>query len=67
TMTGARDNDMIRRFEDRICRLPAKGYGTLEFGMEGDRLEQFLNAARNAMREHLKSRNLQTAEAAAGE
>jgi hypothetical protein len=52
-MTGASDNDMIRRFAGDICRLPAKGYGTLEFGMSGERLELFLKAARAAMTEHL--------------
>lgn len=53
TMTGAADNEMIRRFDSEICRLPAKGYGTLEFGMAGDRLEKFLEGARAAMRSHL--------------
>ena len=65
TMTGARDNDMIRRFNDSICRLPAKGYGTLEFGMEGERLDLFLEGARRAMRQHLASRNLESGEATA--
>jgi NTE family protein len=53
TMTGASDNDVIRRFASEICRLPAKGYGTLEFGMCGDRLDCFLAAARAAMEAHL--------------
>ena len=53
TMTGASDNDVIRRFDSEICRLPAKGYGTLEFGMEGERLNLFLQAAREAMTAHL--------------
>ena len=56
TMTGASDNEVIRRFERQICRLPAKGYGTLEFGMEGERLELFLAAARAAMEAHLAQR-----------
>ncbi len=58
TLTGAADNEMIRRHEDEICRLPAKGYGTLEFGMEGERLDVFLQAARDAMTEHLDRRSL---------
>ncbi len=53
TMTGAADNEMIRRYQSDICRLPAKGYGTLEFGMTGDRLDKFLEAARAAMLAHL--------------
>jgi NTE family protein len=58
TMTGAADNDLIRQFESEICRLPAKGYGTLEFDLSGQRLELFLNAARTAMTAHLQSRQL---------
>ena len=58
TMMGAWDSDMIRRFADQICRLPAKGYGTLEFDMQGQRLDLLLQAARDAMAAHLKSRLL---------
>ncbi len=53
TMTGAADNEMIHRFEGSICRLPAQGYGTLEFGMAGERLDKFVDAARAAMLAHL--------------
>jgi predicted acylesterase/phospholipase RssA len=53
TMTEASDNDAIRRFASQICHLPAKNYGTLEFGMSGDRLNMFLQAARTAMTQHL--------------
>ncbi|MEX2264510.1 MAG: patatin-like phospholipase family protein [Bryobacteraceae bacterium] len=56
TMTGASDNAAIRRYEAEICRLPAKGYGTLEFDMEGPRLENFLQAGRDAMTKHLAAR-----------
>jgi predicted acylesterase/phospholipase RssA len=56
TMMGAYDNDGIRRFPTEICRLPAKGYGTLEFGMEGERLELSLASARAAMEAHLAQR-----------
>jgi predicted acylesterase/phospholipase RssA len=56
TMMGASDNDVIRRFDREICRLPAKGYGTLEFGMEGQRLDLFLAGARAAMEAHLAQR-----------
>ena len=58
TMMGASDNAMMRRFSKEICRLPAKGYGTLEFDMTGDRLERFLQGGRDAMTAHLQSRNL---------
>src|SRR6185295_17619264 len=53
TMTGAQDNDEIRRHEKDICRLPAKGYGTTEFDMTDDRLAALINAGRNAMKSHL--------------
>jgi len=55
---GARDREAIRQHEHLICRLPAKGYGTLDFNLGGDRLERLLIAARQAMVEHLKSRGL---------
>ena len=58
TLTGASDNEMIRRRTAEICRLPAKGYGTLEFGMEGERLDLFLQAGRDAMNRHLAGRGL---------
>jgi hypothetical protein len=58
TMLSAADNDMIRRFESEICRLPAKAYGTLEFDMPEPRLQLFLQAARNAMTAHLDSRKV---------
>lgn len=53
TMMGAGDNEMIRLYERQIVRHPAMGYGTLEFGMQGDRLNHFLDASRAAMRAHL--------------
>lgn len=56
TMTGANDNEVIRRYAGEICRLPAKGYGTLEFDLQGERLEVFLAAARQALTNHLAAR-----------
>jgi len=58
TLTGASDNEMIRQHQKEICRLPAKGYGTLEFDMPDTRLKPFLQAARDAMTRHLASRGL---------
>jgi NTE family protein len=55
TMMRASDNQMIRGFHSEICRLPAKGYGTLEFGMTGDRLKHFLDAGRTVMGKHLET------------
>jgi NTE family protein len=56
TMTGARDNALIREYEDQICRLPAKGFGTTEFDMAEDKLQALVNAGREAMRAHLAKR-----------
>jgi len=58
TMMGASDNETIRHYAAEICRLPAKGYGTLEFGMQGARLDHFLAAGRDSMTAHLQSRGL---------
>jgi predicted acylesterase/phospholipase RssA len=56
TMMGAWDSEMVRRFNAEICRLPAKGYGVLEFDMDGVRLDRLLEAARQAMATHLRAR-----------
>lgn len=58
TMTGARDNVLIRDYADQICRCPAKGYGTTEFDMPPAKIQALVEAGRAAMRRHLSSRNL---------
>jgi len=35
-----------------ICRLPARGYSALEFGMNGDRRRALIEAGRRAMRDY---------------
>jgi NTE family protein len=64
TMTGARDNALIREFRTDVCRLPAKGYGTTEFDMPATKIDALVEAGRKAMREHLTSRSLLPASAA---
>ena len=54
TATGTWDDAAVQRFRDEICRLPAKGYGVLEFGMDLGRLEALLQAAREAMRAYFE-------------
>ncbi len=54
--TAAWDRPALRRFEPLICRLPAKGYGTLEFAMDKVRRERLLAASRAAMTAHLDRR-----------
>jgi NTE family protein len=53
TMTGAQDNSEIKLHEQEVCRLPAMGYGTTEFGMSQERLDALINAGRQAMRDYL--------------
>jgi predicted acylesterase/phospholipase RssA len=53
TVTGARDKAMISQFEELVVRLPAKGYGTVEFDMNADRRGKLVDAGRAAMRGYL--------------
>lgn len=66
TMMGAQDNDEIRQHAAEVCRLPVKGYGTTEFDMPDVKLKALVDAGRNALVAHLKSRNLAEAPAKAG-
>lgn len=54
TMTDARDNANIRAHEDQICRLPAKGYGTMEFDMTEARRDALIAGGAVAMRDFLR-------------
>lgn len=54
TMTNARDNANIRAHEDLICRLPAAGYGTMEFDMTEERRDALIRAGETAMRDFLR-------------
>jgi len=54
TMTGARDKNVIDAFEKLVVRLPAKGYGTVEFDMSDERRELLVEAGRSAMRAYLE-------------
>lgn len=50
TLTSARDNVALRTYAKNICRLPAKGYGTTEFGMSENRVKALVRAGRTATR-----------------
>lgn len=67
TMMGAQDNDEIRQHASEICRLPVKGYGTTEFDMPDAKLKALVDAGRDAVVAHLKSRNLGEVPAKAGD
>jgi predicted acylesterase/phospholipase RssA len=54
TMTGARDKNVIDVLEKLVVRLPAKGYGTVEFDMTDERRELLVDAGRNVMRAYLQ-------------
>jgi hypothetical protein len=54
TMTGARDKNVIDVFEKLVVRLPAKGYGTVEFDMGDERRELLVEAGRTVMRAYLE-------------
>jgi predicted acylesterase/phospholipase RssA len=58
TMTGARDNQLIRSNEKIICRVPAETYGTMEFDMTEERRKALVRAGENAMAAHLDGRNV---------
>ncbi|MFL6229876.1 MAG: patatin-like phospholipase family protein [Pyrinomonadaceae bacterium] len=53
TMMQANDKGYINDHEQFICRLPAQGYGTTEFGMSDARLQALVRAGYNAMITHL--------------
>ncbi len=49
TVMGARDKAMISQFEQLVVRLPAKGYGTVEFDMTAMRRQKLVDAGRESM------------------
>ena len=53
TMMQARDKSVIEAFEQFVIRLPAKGYGTVEFGMSDERRDALIEAGRQATIEYL--------------
>jgi predicted acylesterase/phospholipase RssA len=48
TMTQAHDKSVIDTFENLVIRLPAEGYGTIEFGMSDERRDALVSAGRKA-------------------
>lgn len=52
TMTQARDKMVIDENRHRVVRLPAKTYGTVEFGMVGRRRDALINAAAGVTKEY---------------
>jgi len=54
TITNAHDKTIIREYKDRVCRLPAQGYGTTEFGMSPMRIDAIVAAGRKTMSDFLQ-------------
>ena len=54
TLTQAHDKMVIDAFEHLVIRLPAKGFGTIEFGMSDKRREALIAAGRSATDGHFK-------------
>jgi NTE family protein len=52
TMTQAHDKMVIDSYEKYVVHLPAKGYGTIEFGMSEERRDALVSAGREATREY---------------
>lgn len=59
TATQAHDKMVIEAFEQFVCRLPAQGYGTIEFNMTDDRREKLIAAGRAAMSRYFRTRETQ--------
>ncbi len=55
TLLSARDQRVTDVFEQFVVRLPAKGYGTVEFDMTDERREALVDAGRQAMRAYFAS------------
>ncbi|HEX6306299.1 MAG TPA: patatin-like phospholipase family protein [Anaerolineales bacterium] len=53
TMTQAHDKIVIDAFERFVVRLPAKGYGTIEFGMSEERRAALVAAGRQVTAKYL--------------
>ena len=52
-MTGARDRLVVDAFREQVARLPAQGYGTIEFAMSPARRERLIRSGRRAMQAYL--------------
>jgi predicted acylesterase/phospholipase RssA len=58
TMSKAQDTAAIQRHAGDVCRVPAKGYGTTEFDMDGARLDALVDGGRQAMSAFLAAKGL---------
>lgn len=56
TLLGAHDKSVMDAHQHMVCRLPAKGYGILEFDLTPERMAPILRAGEAAMEAHLQRR-----------
>jgi len=56
TLLGAHDKSVMDTHQHMVCRLPAKGYGILEFDLTPERMAPILRAGDAAMEAHLQKR-----------
>ena len=56
TALSAHDKSVIDAYQNMVCRLPAQGYGILEFDLTPERMAPILHAGEAAMEEHLQKR-----------
>ena len=56
TLLGAHDKSVMDAHQHMVCKLPAKGYGILEFDLTAERMAPILQAGEAAMEAHLQGR-----------
>ena len=62
TMTQAHDKMVIDSYERYVVHLPAKGYGTIEFGMSEARRDALVAAGRSAAEQYFNRQEQARAE-----
>jgi NTE family protein len=58
TFTRAHDRIVASTYPKNICRLPAKGYSTMDFDMSSERVQALVEAGGEAMRAYLEHARL---------
>lgn len=58
TVLGGHDKTVLAAYEHLVCRLPAKGIGTLDFDMPPERMKALVDAGEAAMEAYLQGRGI---------
>jgi len=56
TALGGNDRTVVEAYQYMVCRLPAKGIGTLDFDMPAERMQALVDAGDAAMQAYLAGR-----------